>query len=208
MEAMTGSPPLLILASASSRRLDLLKLAGVTPIVVAAEIDEEARPGESAAQLVERLARTKAMHVAENCRPTGVPTFVLGGDTEVLVDGQVLGKPEDDASVVRMLQLLSGRSHEVVSGVAVVELGGELRSAVGVTTVWMRELTADDISWYLASGEPFGKAGAYAIQGLGSLFVDRIEGNHAGVVGLPVPLVETMLTGFGYPLRCFMTGVA
>ncbi len=204
---MTGSPPLLILASASPRRSDLLKLAGVTPVVVPAEIDEAAQPGESAAQLVDRLARSKAMRVAHNRQPTGVPTFVLGGDTVVLVDGQILGKPEDDAAVVEMLQLLSGRSHEVVSGVAVVEVGGELRSAIHVTTVWIRELTPEDIAWYLSSGEPYGKAGAYAIQGRASVFVDRIEGNHASVVGLPISLVETLLTGFGYPLRAFEMGV-
>lgn len=185
-----------------------MELAGVTPIVVSAEIDESVRPGESAAQLVDRLARSKAMHVAKDHPHTGVPSFVLGGDTVVLVDGRILGKPKHDAAAVEMLQLLSGRSHEVVSGVAVVELGGELRSAVHVTTVWMRELTREDIAWYLKSGEPYGKAGAYAIQGRGSVFVDRIEGNHTSVVGLPIPLVQTLLADFGYPLRFFETGVA
>ncbi len=204
---MTGSRPLLILASASPRRSDLLKLAGVAPVVVPVEIDESALPGESGAQLVDRLARSKAMHVAQDRQPTGSPTFVLGGDTVVLVDGQILGKPKDDTAVVEMLQLLSGRSHEVVSGVAITELGGELRSAIQVTTVWMRELTPQDIAVYLASGEPYGKAGAYAIQGRGSVFVDRIEGNHASVVGLPIPLVDTLLTAFGHPLRTFETGV-
>ena len=186
--------PRLVLASASPRRKDLLALVGVDVAVQPADIDETAKPGESPEQLVRRLAVTKAeaVEVAKN-------DMVIGADTIVVVDDEILGKPIDEADAGRMLDLLSGREHRVLTGVAV--RGGERTEAgVEIAQVTMRHLSVADIAWYVASGEPMGKAGAYAIQGAGALFVTEIVGNHSGIVGLPLPLVDALLAKFGRPL--------
>jgi septum formation protein len=182
----------LVLASASPRRAQLLEAAGFTFDVVPAEVDESMQPGETPDGHVRRLALSKARHVAA-FRPDDL---VLGADTEVNVDGLVLGKPRDDAEAVTILRRLSGRLHEVVTGVAVVR---GPREAVGLdrTLVHFSQLSEEDLAWYVASGEPFDKAGAYGIQGRASRFVDRIEGSYSNVVGLPVSLVVRLLREFG-----------
>ena len=178
----------LVLASRSPRRAELLTQAGYEFVVMPADVDESARVGESPMNLVKRLARKKVAVVAE-LRPEAV---VLGADT-VVVDREVmLGKPIDESDAAAMLRRLSGRTHEVLTGVALAA-AGQYWDDVMSTQVMFRELDDDDISWYLASGEMFGKAGGYAIQGLASRFVTRIEGSYTNVVGLPISVVDNLL---------------
>jgi len=186
--------PRLVLASASPRRQDLLNAVGVDAAVQPADIDETAKPGETPEQLVRRLAVTKAeaVEVAKN-------DMVIGADTVVVVDDEILGKPVDDTDATRMLDLLSGRDHRVLTGVAV--RGGDRTEAdVAMAQVTVRHLSVADIAWYVKSGEPMGKAGGYAIQGSGSLFVTGIVGNYSGILGLPLPMVDALLAKFGRPL--------
>jgi septum formation protein len=182
----------LVLASGSPRRRELLAAAGFSFDVVAVDVDETRRPGEDPGVYVERLARTKALAaVPQNDR------VVIGADTVVVVGGgDVLGKPRDAGDAGRMLRLLSGRAHEVLTGVAVVA-GGRTVSAVERTTVWFARLSERDIAWYVASGEPLDKAGAYAIQALASRFVPRIDGSYTNIVGLPVTTVIELLAKLG-----------
>jgi len=179
----------LILASRSPRRSELLKAAGISFEVLAAEIDETPHPNEAPAAYVERLAIEKARAVLA-LRPGA---RVLGADTTVTIDGEILGKPVDEADALRMLRLLSGRPHEVHTGIALASASG-VRSAVDTTRVWFASMTDEDISWYVATGEPIDRAGAYAIQGFASRFIPRIEGSYSNVVGLPVALVSSILT--------------
>ena len=178
--------PPLILASASPRRADLLREAGVLFRVAPAEIDEAVRPGESPESYVERLAREKAgtVHVASP------GAFVLGADTTVVVGGTILGKPADTAEAARMLELLSGRSHRVLTGVALLGPADFARAAVVSTVVTFGALSEADVAWYVGTGEPLDKAGAYAVQGGASRFVTRIDGSFSNVVGLPMELVS------------------
>ena len=192
------SPPRLVLASASPRRLDLLAAVGVVPEVRPAHVDESPGTGESGTALTERLALAKATAVAASGE------LVIGADTEVVVDGDVLGKPADPADGARMLARLSGRRHDVVSGVAVV-LDGRSASAVVVTGVLFRCLDHADIDWYAGTGEGADKAGGYGIQGAASLFVEAIEGSYANVVGLPVAAVDALCRQLGWPLRTWST---
>jgi septum formation protein len=178
----------LILASRSPRRSELLAAAGISFEVLAADIDETPRAGETPEAYVERLAVEKARAVLA-VRPDST---VLGADTTVVIDGLILGKPADEREATDMLRRLSGRVHEVLTGVALVSAGG-VRSAVERTRVWFDLMTDEDISWYVASGEPVDRAGAYAIQGLASRFIPRIEGSYSNVVGLPVALVSSIL---------------
>lgn len=182
----------LILASASPRRADLLTAAGFVFDVVPVELDERVRPGEPPDTYVGRLALEKARHVAR--RNPG--TVVIGADTSVIVDGQILGKPTDDADAEAMLRMLSGRVHAVLTGIAVVRDEREASDTVS-TEVRFLQLSADEMSWYVASGEPRDKAGAYAVQGLASRFVERIDGSYSNVVGLPVATVYRLLKSFG-----------
>lgn len=200
---MAVSPPRLVLASASPRRVELLAGVGVEVDVRPGEIDESPQPGESAAAMVRRLAETKADAAAAELCGVGEPWIVLAGDTTVLADGEILGKPVDDTDARRMLGRLSGRSHHVVGGVAVIDHAGTRASAVEVTTVWFRPLSATDIAWYVDTGEAAGKAGGYGIQGAASLFVERIEGSYANVVGLPLVAVDRLLSDLGHPLRTY-----
>lgn len=158
-----------------------------------ADIDEAPREGESAKDCAERLAREKALAVANRCPGE----WVLGADTIVVVDGQILGKPTDGDDAARMLRSLSGRKHEVITGVSVVapEVANrrEVRTASEITRVVFTELSDGEIREYVASGEPMDKAGAYAIQGMASRWIPRIEGDYSNVVGLPVALVSRML---------------
>lgn len=178
----------LVLASASPRRRDLLDAAGIAYDVHPVDVDESRQDGEGAAAYVERVAREKARAGAA-AHPERV---VLAADTTVVVDGDVLGKPAGDAEATQMLRRLSGRSHEVLTGVAIAS-NGHIVSAVERTAVWVSELSEQDIQDYVASGEPAGKAGAYAIQGLASRFIPRIDGSYTNVVGLPVAKVVDLL---------------
>jgi septum formation protein len=179
---------MLVLASASPRRQELLRSAGIPFEVQPANIAEDPLPGESAKACAERLARAKALAVARQ-RPHDV---VLGADTVVVVDGQLLGKPSDAADAARMLHMLSGREHQVITGVCLV-VGGQSTVASETTSVTMSEISEREITGYVASGEPMDKAGAYAIQGIASRWIPRIEGDYCNVVGLPVALVWRML---------------
>ncbi len=170
-----------VLASASPRRRDLLKEAGIGFDVDAPHIDETPRSGEAAADYVERMAREKAAAVA----PRHPGRLVLGADTVVVIDDDVLGKPADAVDATRMLRRLSGHTHQVLTAVAVVSALATL-ATVERTLVTMREIGDDEIAAYVASGEPLDKAGAYAIQGGAGPFVDRIEGSLDTVIGLPV----------------------
>ena len=178
----------IILASRSPRRAELLTAAGISFEVLAADIDEAPQPNEAPGAYVERLAIEKARAVFL-LRPEG---RVLGADTTVTIDGEILGKPDDEADAVRMLRLLNGRPHDVHTGVAIVSRSG-VQSAVSTTRVWFDTMTDKDILWYVATGEPVDRAGAYAIQGLASRFIPRIEGSYSNVVGLPVALVSSIL---------------
>jgi len=193
---------MIVLASASRRRQELLRNAGVSFTVQAADIPETPFAGEAPRMLAERLAREKAGAVSRQ-RPNDV---VLGADTIVVVEGQILGKPQDASDAVRMLRLLSGRSHQVTTGVCLMspvqpQVGpGNQISGTGfedirseTTLVTMAALTDEDIHSYVANGEPMDKAGAYAIQGMASRWISRIEGDYFNVVGLPVALVYRML---------------
>jgi nucleoside triphosphate pyrophosphatase len=178
----------LILASASPRRADLLAAAGFDFAVRPVDLDERPLEGEAAADCVVRLAGAKAAAAARG----GADEVVLAADTMVVVDGLMLGKPGDDQDAVRMLRLLSGRDHQVLTGVA-VRADGRCLTACETSTVEFLRLGEDEIGWYVASGEPRDKAGAYAVQGLASRFVTRITGSYSNVVGLPVATVFRML---------------
>jgi len=178
----------IILASRSPRRAELLAAAGISFEVLAADIDESVRSGEDPAAYVERLALEKARAVLA-LRPEAL---VLGADTTVTIDGLILGKPVDEREATEMLQRLRGRVHDVFTGVALVGTSA-IQSAVERTRVWFAPMTDEDISWYVASGEPVDRAGAYAIQGLASRFIPRIDGSYSNVVGLPVALVSSIL---------------
>jgi septum formation protein len=187
----TASAPstALLLASASPRRAELLRSAGIPFEVAVANVDERQFEGEDADGYVRRLATEKATHVAIT-HPNRV---VLGADTTVVVDGEVLGKPRDAAEAISMLGRLSGRSHQVLTGVCLIGAGGGSETALATTTVEFRPLTPAEIDLYVASGEPMDKAGAYAIQGGAGAFVTRIHGPYDNVVGLPVELVRRLL---------------
>ena len=182
----------LVLASASPRRAELLKTAGFAFEVRPADVDETPRPAEPAATYVLRVARDKALAAAG--RVNGNDAWILAADTVVVVGGGILGKPTGPAEARRMLSMLSGVVHEVLTAVVVRHAGSETSEVVS-TRVRFTALSAAEIDWYVESGEPDGKAGAYAIQGLGSRFVDWIEGSWSNVVGLPVATVYRMLGG-------------
>lgn len=189
-----------MLASASPRRQELLRNAGIPFTVFPANIPEIPLAGESPRDCAERLAREKARVVRQHAGK-----FVLGADTIVVADGGILGKPRDEADAMRMLRLLSGRTHQVVTGVCLLgpstgnqQLGTEFEDTRSETTaVTMTRLTDEDIHSYIATGEPMDKAGAYAIQGIASRWIPRIEGDYFNVVGLPVALVHRMLQEHG-----------
>jgi len=185
MADVTSAGPTLILASASPRRADLLRTAGIPFTVAVADIDEGEQPGESPQAYVERLAHEKATHV-EALHPGA---FVLGADTTVVVEDTILGKPRDAADAARMLGRLAGRPHEVLTGVCLRGPGGFHRSGVITTVVVFAPMNEAEIAAYVATGEPLDKAGAYAVQGLASRFIIRIEGSYPNVVGLPVEVV-------------------
>jgi nucleoside triphosphate pyrophosphatase len=186
----------LILASASPRRAQILRDAGVSFAVLSSAVDETAYPGETPQQMVLRLANAKAELVA--ARAVG-PAMLIAADTVVVLDGQILGKPRSTDDARRMLQLFSGRTHSVVTGVTVLRLPEvERRQFVETTLVSFALLSSDEISRYLATDEPYDKAGAYAIQGYAGRFIPRIEGCYFNVVGLPLSRLIATLRELGW----------
>jgi septum formation protein len=180
----------LVLASRSPRRAELLRAAGFSFDVQGVDVDERVRDGETADEYVMRVAAEKAAAGHRLCG--GGDLMVLGADTAVVVDGHVLGKPVDDRDAARMLELLAGRAHEVMSGVSLT-FAGDQRTRSEVTRVWVSPLSPAEIAWYVRTGEGRDKAGGYAIQGIASRFVPRIEGSYSNVVGLPVALVHELV---------------
>ena len=195
---MANDHPRLILASGSPRRRQLLGGLGLAFEVRPVDLDESRRDGEAPRDYVRRLATEKARARAADSE------VVLAADTTVVCDGEVLGKPRDPADARRMLGALAGRDHEVWTGVALHRPAAE-RTVVGAerTRVTIAPMTGAEIAWYAATGEPDDKAGAYAIQGLGSMFVQAVEGNYSNVVGLPIPLVYRLFAELGLDLRAF-----
>ena len=207
----------LILASASPRRAELLRAAGYAFEIVVTDVDEQVRPGETASTYVRRLAAEKSAaaqsgtakavphdgrrdglasvgHRFSGADPRGdADVIILGADTVVVIDGQILGKPRDDGETTSMLRRLSGRRHEVMTGISLRQGTSEL-GRVEITTVYFTPLSDAELEWYVASGEGRDKAGAYAIQGQASRFISRIEGSYSNVVGLPVAAVHEVLT--------------
>jgi septum formation protein len=181
---------MLVLASQSPRRREILTAAGIDFVARGVSVPEEHRPGESPESYVLRLAETKARAV--EAAPGDI---VLGADTVVVAAGQILEKPRDGADAARMLALLSGRVHDVITGICLLR-GDRTILDTACTRVYFAELSDHDIVTYVTSGEPMDKAGAYAIQGLASKFIDRIEGEYFNVVGLPVALVYRHLKSF------------
>jgi len=173
----------LVLASQSPRRAEILRQAGIPFVVRSALVDEAPQANEQPEDYVRRLAEEKALAVAAAPDET-----VLGADTTVVIGNELLGKPEDAADAVRMLEVLSGRGHQVLTGICLRRPSGTVRD-FAATRVWFTRMTSREIEDYVASGEPLDKAGAYAIQGLGSKFIERIEGCYFNVVGLPIALV-------------------
>jgi septum formation protein len=203
----------LVLASASPRRAELLTAAGFTFDVLAVDLDERAHPGEAPADYVRRLAAEKSARALERLDSSAGETprargaagplgrggtlrasevVVLGADTAVVVGGEILGKPAHDGDAARMLRLLSGRAHDVMTGISLRSGAGEI-GAVETTTVWFARLSPEEIAAYVARGEWRDKAGAYAIQGFASRFIPRIEGSYSNVVGLPIARVSEAL---------------
>lgn len=186
----------LVLASTSPRRLDLLKRIGVEPSRIdAPDIDEDPFKDELPRPYVLRIATGKA-----NAVPRATDEIVLAGDTTIAVGRRILGKPEDEADLRRMLALLSGRRHHCLSAVCLIGLDGKARTRISDTVVAFKRLTRQEIDAYVASGEGMGKAGGYAIQGRAEGFVRFLSGSHSGVVGLPVFETRALLVSAGYPL--------
>ena len=189
---------MLVLASASPRRRELLSQAGFVFEVHPAHIPEDPHPGEDPIAYVTRLAREKAEAVYSELS-SGSPDaarVILGADTTVTLDNHILGKPESPADAARMLRLLSGRTHRVITGIALVT-AHRIESAAEVTTVQFLPQSDQEIADYVATGEPMDKAGAYAIQGIASRWIPRIEGDYSNVVGLPVARVWRMMRELG-----------
>src|SRR5687768_7313949 len=188
-----------VLASASPRRRELLTLIGIPHTVSPADLDETILPGETPAPHSERLARGKAALVAERIAHDG-EAVVIGADTIVVVDGVILGKPRDESAAATMLRRLAGRSHTVLTAVAVAR-GDRLVSGVESVDVTFRPLTDDEIARYIATGEPMDKAGAYGIQGYGATIVDRIVGDYFAVMGLALGRLVRLLADVGVEYR-------
>jgi len=183
----------LVLASASPRRAELLAAAGFAFAVDPAEVDESERSGEAPEAYVLRVAADKARTVA--ARRRNPAEIVLGADTTVVANGEILAKPADESDAARMLRTLAGTVHHVFTGVVMISGGRELAEVVA-TRVRLLPLDPAEIQWYVGTGEPMGKAGAYAIQGRAARFVDWIEGSWSNVVGLPVATVNAMIKRF------------
>jgi septum formation protein len=191
----------IVLASRSPRRLELLARIGIEPQVRPADVDESPLPGESPVTTALRLARAKASAVARDGE------FVLAADTVVALGEQQLGKPEDGDDARRMLRTLSGRTHEVTTGVVLV-VDGRPQTQLSTTHVRFRDLTDDEIDWYVATGEGADKAGGYALQGRAAAFVESIHGSHTNVIGLPLDVVIRLLRAAGVAIPAPQPGPA
>ena len=192
---MSAREQRIILASASPRRAELLKQIGVEFELAISNVEERPRPDEAPPDYITRIARAKVIAVARQ-RDTGL---VIGADTVVVLDGRLIGKPEDETDAQNLLRQLSGRWHAVMTGVALYDVQTKHEVAdYDKTLVKFAQLTDREIEWYVETGEPMDKAGAYGIQGLGGLFVDEIAGNYYNVVGLPIPLVYRLARRLGY----------
>jgi septum formation protein len=186
----------LILASASERRAEILRDAGISFTQLSSAIDETPYPGESPHDLVQRLAAAKAESVA--ARAVG-PAIIIGADTEVTLDGHIFGKPKSSDDARHMLERLSGRTHSVITGVTLIRLPDAARLTFAETThVHFATLSSEEVSRYLATGEPHDKAGAYGIQGRAGRYIPRIEGCYFNVVGLPLARLLRALTDIGW----------
>ncbi len=197
----------IILGSGSPRRLELLRAVGIEPRVLVPDIDESVLHGEIAQEYVRRLAATKLDAVMRSAGAVGVGTIVIAADTTVEIDEAILGKPDDNDQAVAMLRSLSGREHRVHTGLAVAVAGPGCRGVeweghveVVTSRVWFRTLTQSQIADYVATGEPSDKAGAYAIQGGGGLFVDRFDGSLDAIIGLPIERLQEICAGLGQRL--------
>ncbi len=188
-----------VLASASPRRSALLAQLGIAFAVVPADIDETEHDGEDPVSYVGRLAGEKAAATASMLGADALAAVVIAADTTVDVDGAILAKPSDAEDARRMLGLLAGRSHAVHTGVA-VRVDGRTEMTVVTTRVTMVDLDDARLDWYVGTGEPFGKAGAYALQGAGSALVERVEGSVSNVIGLPLTALDALLGRFGTSL--------
>ena len=191
----------LVLASSSPRRSEILTALGIPFVVDPAEIPEEIAPGESGERAASRLAAEKAACVAAR-RPE---SWVLAADTLVLLGGRILGKPRDGAEAAEMLRFLGGREHRVVTAVRFTRGTGPGREIVETTGVRIAPLSEEEIHWYVATGEPRDKAGAYAVQGLGARFIESVDGSYTNVMGLPARAVYLLLRESGDP---YLTGLS
>ncbi len=185
----------LILASASPRRAELLRQIGLSFDVRPADIDEQPLTSESPGDYVQRLAREKALAVS-HLDPAAV---IIGSDTSVVLDNRILGKPSDEDDAIAMLEQLSDRSHQVMTGVAIA-VEGRCSSLTVIVDVGFRSLSRPEIEAYVRTGEPMDKAGSYGIQGLGGIFVESLQGSYSAVVGLPLKETADLLADAGYPV--------
>jgi len=187
----------IVLASASPRRRELMaQISDVQPIIIPACGEENPPAGADSAQTVIALSSAKAKEVAEKCPEDDV---IIAADTVVCCDGKILGKPHSEQEAEEMLKMLSGRRHEVYTGLALVK-GGETLTAAECSAVYFREMSTDEIKKYIKTGEPMDKAGAYGIQGKAGVFIERIEGDYYNIVGLPLCKLCTMLKELGVEL--------
>jgi septum formation protein len=187
----------IVLASSSPRRAELLRNLGVEFEVASSKVEERPHPGEAPPDYITRVARAKVVAIARTLERG----LVIGADTEVVLNGKILGKPVDAADAARMLSELSGNWHAVMTGVALYDVTTRKEVAdYEKTLVRFATLTRDEIDWYVSTGEPLDKAGAYGIQGYGGLFVEEVAGNYYNVVGLPLPLVYRLARRLGYSL--------
>lgn len=186
----------IVLASGSPRRKQLLEMLRIPFRVIPPDVDEHVLPGEKPEAYVTRLSRAKAQAVVS----LAGDDLVLAADTTVVIENDILGKPESPADAVRMLERLQGRTHEVLTAVAVAQ-NGRLEQALDVSRVTFRPINRQTLEEYVATGEPLDKAGAYAIQGLGAPLIERVEGDFFGVMGLPLRLALDLLAKFGRPYR-------
>jgi septum formation protein len=189
----------LILASSSPRRAELLRDTGIAFEVRATPVDEAERPGESAQTMVARLAEAKARAAARQIAANAGDCIVIGADTTVALDDEILGKPDDAAHARKMLAALAGRTHRVLTGIFLIRLpDGATRATVETTSVTFAAITPEEIAAYLASGEPMDKAGAYGIQGVAGRYISGIEGCYFNVVGLPLARLYVLLRELGW----------
>jgi septum formation protein len=194
---MDSVVPRLILASSSPRRITLLRELGIDFSAVAPDVDEEVKAGEPPRKAAVRLALEKATTVSKDYPLSAV----IGADTLVLLKEEILGKPGDEQEAQKMLERLGGKEHTVITGVALVRDGGRFHlTGAAKTKVTMKPLTQEEIAWYIQTGEPMDKAGAYALQGKGAIFIERIRGCYTNVIGLPLPTLGKMLKKAGIEL--------